>query len=156
MAIDEGDSGPVEAEGRGFVEASPALLGHPEELAGHRQAPSPGPRSFRHPLPKGDRGEAGFDGVSGADVPPVLGCEVLERQEPVLIRTKRGHRLRVLGPVLLFEPVDLLLRFRPCGGLSDLLQGLLGLWLKRGRVKRCVKAVKRRPSRGRCGRAFRP
>ena len=42
------------------------------------------------------RGECAFDWICGADVAPVLGREVIERQQPVSILSKTVNRRFIL------------------------------------------------------------
>ena len=62
------------------VHGAPAGLGGLDELERHGDPGGPGARSLGDALAEPDGGEGGLDRVGGAQVDPVFGGEVVERQ----------------------------------------------------------------------------
>src|SRR5690349_24770943 len=81
------------------VEAAPTLLGRLRKLEDHgkcrsvRQAPLRAYGSMPH------GGEGAFNGVAGPQVLPMLGREVVERQQGLAVLRQAVHRLVVLDRV---------------------------------------------------------
>ena len=73
-----------------------------------------------------DGGEHALDRVGRPQVVPVLGREVVERQQRVPVLGQAGDRLLVLGPILLGERRDGCLRRRPVRRVPNL--ELLPVW----------------------------
>ena len=90
------------------VESSPALLGRLSEFEHHGQARSSGAVAFGAAMAQADRGERAFDGVGRPQVAPVLGGEVVERQQLVAIFLQAFARLGVLRGVLFQEVIECL------------------------------------------------
>lgn len=121
------------------VEASPALLGGVEELVGHRERGLLRPGTLRDLGPELDGREAALDRVGGPEVAPVLGGEVVERQQLGLVIGDLLDGLGELRAVLPGERLDRGCRVLAVLGVVDVLDGLLGCEL--GRLWEAVEAV---------------
>src|SRR3954464_7123826 len=83
LAVDERSAGAHEGDQVWTVHGAPAVLGGFDELERHRQPgrSRPGPAGDLRAVPDG--GEGGLDRVRGAQVDPVLGGVVVEREQLV-------------------------------------------------------------------------
>src|SRR5450759_2319249 len=81
------------------VHGSPAGLRGLDELERHRDPGGSGTGSPRDPAPKPDGGEGRLDRVGGTQVDPVLGGEVVEREQHVEVLGDLGDRPGPLGSV---------------------------------------------------------
>ena len=77
-----------------------------------------------------NRGERALDGVGRAYMLPVLGGEVVERQQDVAVPGQAGRGLVVLRPVGFQEEVEGALGILPGFGHPDVLQAPLGFLLQ--------------------------
>jgi hypothetical protein len=85
VAAFEAGAGADEGHEVGCVEGAPPVLGGFDELEGHGEAGGLGVGSFGDLGAVADRGERRLDGVRGAEMDPVLGREVEEREQLVEI-----------------------------------------------------------------------
>lgn len=106
----------------------------------------PAPLVTRFAQPEG--GEGRFDRVGGPQVLPVLGREVEETEQAVLVARQRLDSLGVLGAVLLDEALDLRLGVLAAVGAHDLVQRPLGLRLQP--LRQLVEHVFSRCTQQRC------
>ena len=83
----------------GCVDGAPAGLGGLDQLERHRDAGGPGAGALGDPLAQPDGGEGRLDRVRGAQVDPVLGGEVVERQQHVEVVGDLRDGLGPLGAV---------------------------------------------------------
>ena len=67
------------------------------QFEGHRQAGHAAAGAFGFAGPQSHRRERAFDRVAGAKMLPVLGGEVVERQQFILILQQAFDRLGILG-----------------------------------------------------------
>ena len=88
------------------VEASPAFLCRLAELEHHRQTRSTRAAAFCFSMPQSNCRERAFDGIGRAKVLPVLGREVVERQQHVAVLFQTFASRRELRTVLLQEVVE--------------------------------------------------
>ena len=80
------------------IEASPFFLGNADELEHHRETGRSIPISLRAPVSETHCRERGFDRVRGPKVNPVLGREVVERQQDVSVFRQALDCLGIFGP----------------------------------------------------------
>ena len=114
----------------GTVQQSPSLRSRFHELIDHRQAGSAGAVALGLAVPQPHGGERALDGVGGPQVNPVLGREVVERQEHVAIFLQAFDRFGVLGTIRFQEGVEGLLGLHLLLGHPDLMELLLGRTLQ--------------------------
>ena len=76
------------------------MLGGLDEFERHRDTGGPRSRSLRDPLAESDGGEGRLDRVGGAQVDPVLGWEVVERQRHIQVVADLRGRLGPRGAVV--------------------------------------------------------
>lgn len=110
----------------GRVHSRPPGLGGLNELEDHGQCGSPGSCAFGDLGPQSHGGEGRLDRVGGPQVDPVLGGEVEERQQLVLVICDPLDDLGVLSPVSPLEVTDGPGRVLLVLGVVDLLDRTLG------------------------------
>ena len=79
-SVDEFDSLDDAGDDLGAVEEPPPFGGGFHELEDHGEARDPRAAAFRFAVTMADRGKGRFDRIGGAQMNPVLGREVVERQ----------------------------------------------------------------------------
>src|SRR6266571_3348079 len=124
-ALVEPGAGAGERDEVGRVDRPPPLLGGLDELERHGQAGGLRARAFRHLRPVTDGGERRLDRGGGAQVHPVLGGEVVERQQLVDVVGDLGDGLAELGAVGQLERRHGAAGVLAVLGVPDLGQGLL-------------------------------
>jgi hypothetical protein len=100
---------------------SPSLGGTLGRLEHHGQAGFGTAATFRLSMSQADRGERAFDRVCGANVTPVLGWKIEERQQDIPILDQALHRTFILGIESLFEQIHRVLRVVFWGPLTAVL-----------------------------------
>jgi hypothetical protein len=108
----------------GAGDRAPTVLSGLHQLEHHRQGRGRTAGPAGDLGPQLDRGERGLDGVRGPQVDPVLGREVVDRQQLLGVVGDLRDGLGPLGAVGLRERLDRLLRVRAVLGVADLLQRL--------------------------------
>ena len=98
----------------GRVDGAPAGLCGLDELERHGDAGGPRARALGDPLPEPDGGEGRLDRVGGAQVDPVLGGVVVERQQHVEVVGDLRDGLGPLGAVVGLERLGRLAGRGPC------------------------------------------
>ena len=88
----------------------------------HRQARCPAAVALRSAMTQAHRRERALDRVRGPQVNPLLGWEVVERQQRDPILLQAGHRLRVLRRVQFDEPIERPIRVGPRRRHPDLVE----------------------------------
>src|SRR5690242_21610489 len=84
-AIHEASAGDDLGKLLGAIEASPAFLGFKAEFKYHGQGGQAGAAALGSLRAEPDGGKGGFNGVSGAQVRPVFGREVVKGKEHLLV-----------------------------------------------------------------------
>lgn len=107
------------------VQATPALLRYLGELEDHGQRRLVGGAALRSYGSMAHGGDGALDGIAGSQVLPMLGREVVEREERLAVLGQAGGRLIVLDGVALDESVERGLGVGPGVGHPDVLQGPL-------------------------------
>jgi hypothetical protein len=79
------------------VEPPPSRLRHVEELVGHQPNPHARARALRHALAQSHRRERRLDHIRRAEMLPVLGGEVEEREQRISVLLQRRDGLRYLA-----------------------------------------------------------
>jgi hypothetical protein len=88
------------------IEASPFFLGNANELEHHRKTSRSVAIAFRTPVSETHCRERGFDRVRGPKMNPVLGGEVVERQQDVSVFRQALDCLGIFGSVFLHEGIE--------------------------------------------------
>ena len=81
FAVFETCSGSDEGDEVGRVDRTPTVLGGFDELEGHRNPGGAGAGALGDPLTQPDGGEGGLDWICSAQMDPVLGRIVVEREQ---------------------------------------------------------------------------
>lgn len=84
-SVDEWGSLDHVGEQLGAVQEPPAPLSGLHQLEDHGEARLSRAVSFGAAMPQSDRGERALDGIGRAQVTPVLGREVVEREQHVAV-----------------------------------------------------------------------
>src|SRR3954470_10084283 len=121
----EAGSGADEGDQVGCVDGAPAGLGGLDQLERHRDPGGLGPRPLGDLGPVPDGREGGLDRVRGAQVDPVFGRVVVERQQLLQIVGDLRSRLGPLRAVQVRERLGRGLGVVAVFGAPDLGQGLL-------------------------------
>ncbi len=129
LAIAKADTPDHLGEPLGAIQPAPATLGRLGQLVDHGQGRLPGQAALGPVGAEPDGGERAFNGVRGSNVLPVLGGEVIERQQRLTILGQTGHGLVVLGAILDEEAVEGILGGLAVLGFLDRVQILLGFAL---------------------------
>ncbi len=125
----EAGSGAHECDEVGCVHGSPSGLGGLDELEDHGEGGGRATGAAGDLGPQADSGEGGLDRMGRPQVDPVLGGEVVERQQLVGVVGDLLDGLGKLRPVGLLERCDGLQGMLTVLGVVDLVQGLLRSWL---------------------------
>jgi len=92
LTVDEGDSGANEWHQLVGIDAAPDLLGQFQQLECHGKPGAAGGGPLCHASAVPHRRERRLDGVGGPQVLPMVGGEIEEGQEGVLVLDETLHR----------------------------------------------------------------
>ena len=118
----EHDAGDDVGEELRSVQRPPSFLSRERELEDHRQARHSTPATLGLGRAQSHRRECRLDRIRRAQVDPVLGGEVVERQQGVTIFVEARRRRRVLSAEGLEEEIERLAGVLPRRGHPDVVQ----------------------------------